>query len=235
MQNQRSTGSFVGELMYKNSFDCAKKVLRYEGFFGFYRGKVWCGQKLSTNVVTSLLNLIWPVCFSGLLPQLIGVAPEKAIKLTVSVDATLQEYKWMWLADQSKVCFVCRSMTLWETSSPRKMTQYHWLLRFSPVHVWVLMPSVERLRMRGLNSIQMLWFSWASLVKSRSRSLQAGGSQVIFTNPLEIVKIRLQVAGEITTGPRVSALNVVRELGFFGLYKVEKDHQWMWFLDSEFM
>lgn len=43
---------------------------------------------------------------------------------------------------------------------------------------------------------------------------------MIFTNPLEIVKIRLQVAGEITTGPRVSALNVVRELGFFGLYKV---------------
>lgn len=38
MQNQRSTSSFVGELMYKNSFDCAKKVLRYEGFFGFYRG-----------------------------------------------------------------------------------------------------------------------------------------------------------------------------------------------------
>ncbi|KAI1899533.1 hypothetical protein AGOR_G00062770 [Albula goreensis] len=57
MQNQRSTGSFVGELMYKNSFDCAKKVLRYEGLFGFYR---------------------------GLLPQLIGVAPEKAIKLTVN-------------------------------------------------------------------------------------------------------------------------------------------------------
>lgn len=53
-------------------------------------------------------------------------------------------------------------------------------------------------------------------------SFQAGGSQVIFTNPLEIVKIRLQVAGEITTGPRVSALNVVRDLGFFGLYKVGK-------------
>jgi len=43
---------------------------------------------------------------------------------------------------------------------------------------------------------------------------------VIFTNPLEIVKIRLQVAGEITTGPRVSALTVLRDLGFFGLYKV---------------
>uniref|UniRef100_A0AAQ5ZGY1 EF-hand domain-containing protein n=1 Tax=Amphiprion ocellaris TaxID=80972 RepID=A0AAQ5ZGY1_AMPOC len=48
----------------------------------------------------------------------------------------------------------------------------------------------------------------------------AGGSQVIFTNPLEIVKIRLQVAGEITTGPRVSALSVIKDLGFFGLYKI---------------
>ncbi|KFQ14219.1 Calcium-binding mitochondrial carrier protein Aralar1, partial [Leptosomus discolor] len=57
MQNQRSSGSVVGELMYKNSFDCFKKVLRFEGFFGLYR---------------------------GLLPQLIGVAPEKAIKLTVN-------------------------------------------------------------------------------------------------------------------------------------------------------
>nr|XP_042716557.1 calcium-binding mitochondrial carrier protein Aralar1 [Chrysemys picta bellii] len=57
MQNQRSSGSVVGELMYKNSYDCFKKVLRYEGFFGLYR---------------------------GLLPQLIGVAPEKAIKLTVN-------------------------------------------------------------------------------------------------------------------------------------------------------
>ena len=55
MQNQR-TGSYVGELMYKNSFDCFKKVLRYEGFSGLYR---------------------------GLPPQLVGVCPEKAIKLTV--------------------------------------------------------------------------------------------------------------------------------------------------------
>lgn len=39
MQNQRSSGSLVGELMYKNSFDCFKKVVRYEGFFGLYRGK----------------------------------------------------------------------------------------------------------------------------------------------------------------------------------------------------
>lgn len=33
----------------------------------------------------------------------------------------------------------------------------------------------------------------------------AGGSQVVFTNPLEIVKIRLQVAGEIRTA-QVSTL-----------------------------
>ena len=43
--------------MYKNSFDCFKKVLRHEGFRGLYR---------------------------GLGPQLVGVCPEKAIKLTVS-------------------------------------------------------------------------------------------------------------------------------------------------------
>lgn len=42
----------------------------------------------------------------------------------------------------------------------------------------------------------------------------------MFTNPLEIVKIRLQVAGEISTGPKVSAYSVIRELGFKGLYKV---------------
>ncbi|KAH9951010.1 mitochondrial carrier [Amylocystis lapponica] len=55
MQNQRST--VVGQLLYKNSLDCVRKVLRNEGFVGFYR---------------------------GLGPQLIGVAPEKAIKLTVN-------------------------------------------------------------------------------------------------------------------------------------------------------
>ena len=57
MQNQR-TGSYIGELMYRNSFDCFKKVIRHEGVFGLYR---------------------------GLIPQLMGVAPEKAIKLTVSL------------------------------------------------------------------------------------------------------------------------------------------------------
>ncbi|XP_054418646.1 electrogenic aspartate/glutamate antiporter SLC25A12, mitochondrial isoform X2 [Pteronotus mesoamericanus] len=132
MQNQRGTGSVVGELMYKNSFDCFKKVLRYEGFFGLYR---------------------------GLIPQLIGVAPEKAIKLTVND-------------------FVRDKFTRRDGSIP----------------------------------------FFAEVLAGGC----AGGSQVIFTNPLEIVKIRLQVAGEITTGPRVSALSVLRDLGLFGLYKGAK-------------
>ncbi|XP_073788021.1 electrogenic aspartate/glutamate antiporter SLC25A13, mitochondrial isoform X2 [Danio rerio] len=132
MQNQRSSGSLVEELMYKNSLDCFKKVVRYEGFFGLYR---------------------------GLVPQLLGVAPEKAIKLTVND-------------------FV-RGKTLQKDGS---------------------VPLPAEILAGGC----------------------AGGSQVIFTNPLEIVKIRLQVAGEITTGPRVSAFSVIRDLGFFGLYKGAK-------------
>ena len=55
MQNQRS--SRVGQKLYQNSWDCAKKVVKNEGFKGLY---------------------------SGVLPQLVGVAPEKAIKLTVN-------------------------------------------------------------------------------------------------------------------------------------------------------
>ena len=54
--------------------------------------------------------------------------------------------------------------------------------------------------------------------------MKAGGSQVMFTNPLEIVKIRLQVAGEITSGPKVKAWDVIRELGIRGLYKVCNDN-----------
>ena len=50
--------------------------------------------------------------------------------------------------------------------------------------------------------------------------LQGGAGQVLFTNPLEIVKIRLQVAGEMTEGTRTGAVGVIKELGFSGLYKV---------------
>ena len=55
MQNQRSAR--VGQVLYKNSIDCARKVITNEGVKGLY---------------------------SGVLPQLVGVAPEKAIKLTVN-------------------------------------------------------------------------------------------------------------------------------------------------------
>ena len=55
MQNQR--GASPGQRLYNNSIDCFRKVVRNEGFRGLY---------------------------SGVLPQLVGVAPEKAIKLTVN-------------------------------------------------------------------------------------------------------------------------------------------------------
>ncbi|KAL6422288.1 hypothetical protein ACFW04_010566 [Cataglyphis niger] len=128
MQNQR-TGSFIGELMYRNSFDCFQKVIRHEGIFGLYR---------------------------GLMPQLMGVAPEKAIKLTVN--------------DFVRDKFMDKNGNL-------------------PLYGEIISGAC------------------------------AGGSQVIFTNPLEIVKIRLQVAGEIAGGSKVRAWTVVKELGLFGLYK----------------
>lgn len=59
-------------------------------------------------------------------------------------------------------------------------------------------------------------FSW---INQTIYLVQAGASQVVFTNPLEIVKIRLQVAGEIAAAKKVRALHVVKELGLFGLYK----------------
>lgn len=128
LQNQRS-GSYVGELMYKNSFDCFKKVVRHEGFLGLYR---------------------------GLAPQLVGVAPEKAIKLTMN--------------DFIRDKFTTKQGTI-------------------PL--------------------------WAEIMAGGV----AGASQVMFTNPLEIVKIRLQVAGEVAHAKRVAASTVIKDLGFFGLYK----------------
>lgn len=55
LQNQRDASP--GMRMYNNSLDCFQKVIRNEGVLGLY---------------------------SGVLPQLVGVAPEKAIKLTVN-------------------------------------------------------------------------------------------------------------------------------------------------------
>ncbi|KAJ8324387.1 hypothetical protein BDV3_005152 [Batrachochytrium dendrobatidis] len=134
MQNQRS--KVVGQLLYRNGWDCFKKVVRNEGVGGLY---------------------------SGLLPQLVGVAPEKAIKLTMND-----------------------------------------LIR-------------AKLRDRKTGDLPL----WAEIVAGCS----AGGSQVLFTNPLEIVKIRLQVQGEVAkagiegAAPRQSAISIVRQLGLFGLYK----------------
>ncbi|KAG9061342.1 mitochondrial aspartate-glutamate transporter agc1 [Linnemannia hyalina] len=131
MQNQRS--KVVGELLYKNSIDCFQKVLKNEGVLGLYR---------------------------GLGPQLVGVAPEKAIKLTMN--------------DLVR----------------RHLTDRNGNITF-----------VGELIAGGV----------------------AGGSQVVFTNPLEIVKIRLQIAGEaaksLDVGPRPSAMTIVRTLGIVGLYK----------------
>lgn len=136
MQNQRSAR--VGQLLYKNSWDCATKVVRNEGVRGFY---------------------------SGVLPQLVGVAPEKAIKLTVN--------------------------------------------------------DLVRGRFTDLKSGNIPL--WAEILAGGS----AGGCQVVFTNPLEIVKIRLQVQGEALKaaareGEEVtkrSAMWIVRHLGLVGLYK----------------
>lgn len=134
MQNQRS--SVVGEpMMYKNSMDCVSKVFRNEGFLGFY---------------------------SGLGPQLLGVAPEKAIKLTVN------------------------DLVRAHAKDPKT------------------------------GEIKLKW----ELIAGGT----AGGCQVVFTNPLEIVKIRLQVAGEIAKSEgadRVArgAIHIVRQLGLVGLYR----------------
>ncbi|KAL1928418.1 hypothetical protein VTP01DRAFT_2774 [Rhizomucor pusillus] len=131
MQNQRS--KVVGELLYKNSLDCFKKVIKNEGFVGLYR---------------------------GLGPQLVGVAPEKAIKLTVND-------------------FVRGKLINKDTGE----------IKF-----------------------------WQEMIAGGA----AGASQVVFTNPLEIVKIRLQVQGEQAKNsgvPRRSALWIVKNLGIVGLYK----------------
>ncbi|KAK9450284.1 mitochondrial carrier domain-containing protein [Limtongia smithiae] len=131
MQNQRS--QVPGQLLYKNSIDCFRKVVHNEGFRGLY---------------------------SGLGPQLVGVAPEKAIKLTVNDFARGK------LTDE---------------------------------------------------------FGNISLMSEIIAGGSAGACQVVFTNPLEIVKIRLQIQGEVARSiegaTKRSAVWIVRNLGLLGLYK----------------
>ncbi|KAJ2497010.1 mitochondrial aspartate-glutamate transporter agc1 [Coemansia sp. RSA 1972] len=136
MQNQRA--AVVGEMLYKNSIDCFRKVIRNEGILGLYR---------------------------GLGPQLVGVAPEKAIKLTVND-------------------FVRSRITNKQTGE-------------------------------------------IAVAGEMLAGAMAGASQVVFTNPLEIVKIRLQIQGEMLKEAvgstkaisRSGAITIIKELGLVGLYK----------------
>lgn len=82
MQNQRSTGSFVGELMYKNSFDCAKKVLRYEGFFGFYRGTTYHHDKTSSKESINDMLVIIVTWFSVLADK--PIVPGQKVEWSLS-------------------------------------------------------------------------------------------------------------------------------------------------------
>lgn len=57
MQNQRST--VVGQLLYKNSLDCVRKVFRNEGVLGFYSGigpQLVVGDTCFENVTSLSLN-----------------------------------------------------------------------------------------------------------------------------------------------------------------------------------
>ena len=126
MQNQRTTGNYAGQQLYKNEWQCFRHVLKYEGARGLYR---------------------------GLGPQMIGVGPEKALKLVVNDTVR------------------------------------------------------DLVRKDGEVS------TMGALVAGAC----AGGAQVIVTNPLEIVKIRLQTAAE--TGSKTTMIKEVKELGVKGLYK----------------
>jgi len=91
MQNQR--GSLAGEIMYRNSFHCFFKVIRNEGFFGLYRG----GHYLELYSCSRCYVCLYCI---GLLPQLMGVSPEKAIKLTAN-DTMRSQRMENWLCGRS--------------------------------------------------------------------------------------------------------------------------------------
>lgn len=118
-----------GTLKYRNPFQCFQTILRTEGASGLYRG-------LSAN--------------------LIGVTPEKAIKLAVN-EILREKY----------------------TSDD--------------------------------GSIKL----WQEMVSGAG----AGFAQVIATNPMEIVKIRMQIQGQLPVAERKGLMGVVKELGPLGMYK----------------
>lgn len=118
-----------GERLYKGALDCFRQIISKEGTRGLYR---------------------------GLGPNLVGVTPEKALKLAVN----------------------------------------------------------ERLR-------EALEEEDGSI--TLPHEIMAGGGagfcQVIATNPMEIVKIRMQVQGTLPPEMRKPATQIVKELGVRGLYK----------------
>ncbi|KAJ2161521.1 mitochondrial aspartate-glutamate transporter agc1 [Coemansia sp. RSA 552] len=137
LQNQKPVN---GKLPYTGGLDCFRKIVRGEGVRGLYR---------------------------GLVPNLAGVTPEKAIKLAVN------DIMRGFLAERAG-------------TAPEKL----------PVMYGAVAGGA------------------------------AGLCQVIATNPMEIVKIQMQVAatnpvmsnGTAAVG-RVTAMGIVRQLGIRGLYK----------------
>ncbi|KAF9437067.1 hypothetical protein BGZ76_002085 [Entomortierella beljakovae] len=134
LQNQKKDA--MGKLQYRGGVDCFRQVVAKEGIRGLYR---------------------------GMGPNLIGITPEKAIKL--AVNDLSREY-W---AEKTK------------TTEDKLPIQYGMLA-----------------------------------------GATAGVCQVIATNPMEIVKIQMQLTGsqKLAPGePRITASSIVRSLGLRGLYR----------------
>ncbi|KAJ1735444.1 mitochondrial aspartate-glutamate transporter agc1 [Coemansia sp. Benny D160-2] len=131
LQNQKPATP-GGKPPYAGVVDCFRQIVRGEGVRGLYR---------------------------GLVPNLAGVTPEKAIKLAVN--------------DVARGAIAARIGT-----TPDKLPT-----------------------------------SYGALAGAA-----AGLCQVIATNPMEIVKIRMQVAAT-STRANVTAMDIVRELGIRGVYK----------------
>ena len=127
LQNQ--SGASAAGLRYAGPIDCFKKIVAAEGYAGLYQ---------------------------GLRPNLIGVAPEKAIKLSFN--------------EAFRESFTARN---------------------------------------GDGRIRL----WQEILAGGA----AGFFQVAATNPMEIVKLRMQLAGE--SGARASLRDTVSELGLRGVYK----------------
>lgn len=139
MQNQR--GSSQLDKKYKNSIDCFMKVLRNEGFLKLYK---------------------------GLVPNLIGQVPEKAMRLFVVDTVRTSVINFYKPTNQNQST----------AKPPSKAVKYI-----------------------------------AEIIAGTS----AGACQVLITNPAEIVKVRLQVAGEAKSSKGI--MGILQDLGLKGMYR----------------